>query len=76
MEEEKLQAEESQDPALDEALDLTHVNPLIKEALTQAGFTTLRQLLSAKKEELSEKIGISEDAVETLLSDIKKTRKQ
>lgn len=74
MEEEKEKMESSSDPSLDEELSFEGVNPLIKENLIQAGFTTMRKLISTPKKEVAEKVGMSEDAVETLLKDLRKTR--
>jgi len=75
MEEEKNKVEESGSETLDQELNLEGINPLLKDSLIQSGFTTLRKILSATKQEISEKLSISEDAVETLLEDLKKTRK-
>jgi transcription termination/antitermination protein NusA len=57
---------ESEDGSLDEELSFEGVNPLLKDSLVSAGFTTLRKILSTSKEEICEKANISLEALEKL----------
>ncbi|NGX31818.1 MAG: hypothetical protein K940chlam8_01201 [Chlamydiae bacterium] len=63
-----------EDPTLDEELDFKDLNPLIRDSLVSSGYTTMRKILTTPKEELCETAGLSSEAYEKLIQDLKKTR--
>ncbi|MDF2576705.1 MAG: transcription elongation factor NusA [Chlamydiales bacterium] len=75
MNEQSAQWADSDDPVLDQSLDqIAGVNPLIVPSVIDAGYTTLRDILLAQPEEIARKAGISTDAADKLLEEIRKQR--
>ncbi|MDN3507942.1 MAG: transcription termination factor NusA [Simkaniaceae bacterium] len=64
----------SEDPALDEELSVEGLNPLILENIRDAGFTTLRKLLSANAQQLAKEATISVEMAEDILEKARKKR--
>ena len=64
----------SEDPVLDEELSIEGLNPLILENIRDAGFTTLRKLLSANAQQLSKEATVSIEMAEDILEKARKKR--
>lgn len=62
---------ESEDPSLDEPLQLEAVNRLVIENLIEAGFDTKRKLLKTSPDEISKAAGISEAMTDQILNEIR-----
>lgn len=64
----------SEDPELDETLEIEGVNQFVLDTLKDAGFDTLRKLLSATREELVKVASISYEMADDILDKIRKKR--
>lgn len=68
----RFQLAESDDPQLDQPLEIEGINKLIIENLVQAGFETLRKVLKARVDELADIPGISLDLAYKILEQASK----
>ncbi len=68
----RLQLAESDDPALDQPLEIEGINKLIVENLIQSGFDTTRKVLSANVDELIAVPGISLEMAYKILEEVSK----
>ena len=68
----RLQLSESEDPGLDETLELTGINKLIIQNLIHAGFETYKKLLLANIDEIAQVPGISVDMAYKILEEVSK----
>jgi transcription termination/antitermination protein NusA len=70
----------SDDPALDQALEeleglnMTTKDQFVLDSLKEAGFDTLRKVLTASPEELKKITSITQDMIEEILDKIRKTK--
>lgn len=64
----------SDDPELDQALEIENVNQFVVDSLKDAGFDTLRKLLNATPEELAKVASISPEMADDILDKIRKKR--
>lgn len=70
----RIELASSDDPELDEALELDGLNPLILENLKDAGFDTLRKLLNVNPQELATAASISPEMADDILEKARKKR--
>lgn len=64
----------SEDPELDETLELENANQLALDSLKAAGFDTARKVLSHTPNHLAKESGLSLDLIEDIIEQIKKER--
>ena len=64
----------SDDPKLDQELEIEGVNQFVVDSLKEAGFDTLRKLLNATPEDLVKEASISQDMANDILDKIQKKR--
>ncbi|MCH9630887.1 MAG: Transcription termination/antitermination protein NusA [Chlamydiia bacterium] len=64
----------SDDPELDQELEIEGVNQFVVDSLKDAGFDTLRKLLNATPEDLVKEASISQDMANDILDKIQKKR--
>lgn len=72
----RMQIAESDDPDLDQPLEIAGFNRLIVESLVQSGFNTLRKVLQAQVDELSKVPGVSIDMAYKILEEVSKPRRE
>lgn len=64
----------SEDPELDESLQIQDVNQFVLDSLIEAGFDTKRKLLNATTEEVAKAASISQIMADNILDKIRKKR--
>lgn len=62
---------ESDDPSMDEPLQLEAVNKLVLQNLIEAGFDTKRKVLKSTPEEIAKIAGVSEALIDQILQEIR-----
>lgn len=62
---------ESDDPSLDEPLQLEAVNKLVLESLIDSGYDTKRKVLKTPPEEIAKAAGVSEAMIDQILQEIR-----
>ena len=62
---------ESDDPSLDEPLQIEAVNKLVLQNLIEAGFDTKRKVLKSTPEEIAKIAGVSEALIDQILQEIR-----
>ncbi|MCH9633319.1 MAG: Transcription termination/antitermination protein NusA [Chlamydiae bacterium] len=67
----KIELAESEDPSLDQPLELREVNNMIVENLIEAGFDTKRKILQATSEQITEVPGVSEAMLDLIHAEIR-----
>jgi transcription termination/antitermination protein NusA len=70
----RLEIASSDDPALDQDLEIEGINPLILDNLKDAGFNTLRKLLNANSKDLAKDASISPEMADDILEKARKQR--
>lgn len=70
----RMQIAESEDPSLDQPLEIEGINKLIVQNLVHAGFDTLRKLLQARLDQVAAVPGISLELAYKILEEVSKPR--
>lgn len=70
----RMQLAESDDPTLDEPLEIVGINKLIVENLIQGGFETARKVLMANVDQLTDVPGISLEMAYKIVEEVSKAR--